>query len=112
DQLFVGREDAMRMLSTMGTAARRGKQQVLHIWGEPGIGKSRLLAEYRALSSLQGDTSHLVCCQPHDVFRPLGALCDLIDQLLEAPGALGCDPGAREVLKRLVTVKANVGLAL
>ena len=109
DHIFVGREHDMRMLNAMGAAARAGGQRVLLVWGEPGIGKTRLLAEYRALASLQGGITQLFSCQPHDVYRPLGIACDLIMQLLQAPGALGCDPGARELLERLVSGNTHVG---
>src|SRR5437868_3563533 len=109
DRMFVGREEMMRMLGTMASAARTGSQQVLLVWGEPGIGKTRLLVEYRALYALQGGTSQFLSCQPHDVFRPLGILCDLIVSLLQAPGALGCDPGARELLERMVSTNTHVG---
>ena len=103
DRIFVGREDAMRMLSAAGAAARAGTQQTVLVWGEPGIGKTRLLQEYKALACLQGAVAFQVTCQPHDVFRPLGALSDLVAQLLDAPGGLGCDPEARFVLGRLTT---------
>ena len=105
DRLFVGREQTMRMLHALGTAARSGEQQILVLWGEPGIGKTRLLAEYRALVSLQGAVTVLFSCQSHDVYRPLGIACDMIAQLLQAPGALGCDPEARALLERLVSAK-------
>ena len=105
DRLFVGREQTMRMLHALGTAARTGEQQILLLWGEPGIGKTRLLAEYRALVSLQGAVTVFFSCQSHDVYRPLGIACDLIAQLLQAPGALGCDPDARALLERLVSAK-------
>lgn len=105
DRLFVGREQTMRMLHALGSAARSGEQQILVLWGEPGIGKTRLLAEYRALVSLQGAVTVSFSCQSHDVFRPLGIACDLIAQLLQAPGALGCDPDARALLERLVSAK-------
>ena len=105
DRLFVGREQTMRMLHALGTAARSGEQQILVLWGEPGIGKTRLLAEYRALVSLQGAVTVLFSCQSHDVYRPLGIACDMIAQLLQAPGALGCDPDARALLERLVSAK-------
>jgi tetratricopeptide (TPR) repeat protein len=108
DRMFVGRDDTMRMLSAMGTTVRAGGQQVLLIWGEPGIGKTRLMTEYRALSALHGGVCQLASCQPHDVFRPLGVLCDLVTQLLQAPGALGCDPQARDLLGRLASVSAEV----
>lgn len=103
DRIFVGREDAMRMLSAAGAAARAGSQQTVLVWGEPGIGKTRLLTEYKALACLQGALAFQCTCQPHDVFRPLGILSDLVAQLLEAPGALGCDPAGRELLARLAT---------
>jgi len=105
DRLFVGREQTMRILHALGTAARAGEQQILVLWGEPGIGKTRLLAEYRALVSLQGAVTVLFSCQSHDVYRPLGIACDMIAQLLQAPGALGCDPDARALLERLVSAK-------
>jgi DNA-binding SARP family transcriptional activator/tetratricopeptide (TPR) repeat protein len=108
DRIFIGREHAMQMLSAMGASARAGGQQVLLVWGEPGIGKTRLLSEYRALASLQGGIAPLLSCQPHDVFRPLGILCDLVAQLLQAPGALGCDPEARALLDRLVSASTHV----
>ena len=107
ERIFVGREDAMRMLSAAGAAARAGTQQTVLVWGEPGIGKTRLLEEYKALACLQGALAFQCTCQPHDVFRPLGILSDLVGQLLQAPGALGCDPEGRELLMRLVTAPAN-----
>ena len=107
DRIFVGREDAMQMLSAAGAAARAGAQQTVLVWGEPGIGKTRLLAEYKALACLQGALVFQATCQPHDVFRPLGILSDLVGQLLQAPGALGCDPEGRELLTRLVTSSAG-----
>jgi tetratricopeptide (TPR) repeat protein/DNA-binding SARP family transcriptional activator len=110
DRIFVGREGAMRALSTAGTAAAAGNQQILFVWGEPGIGKTRLLGEYRALAALRGVLTLAHACDSHDVYRPLGALCDLVVLLLQAPGALGCDPGARDLLQRLVSTGSNVEL--
>ena len=109
DHVFVGREETMRQLSALERSARSGGQHILLVWGEPGIGKTRLLNEYRALASLQGSIVQLYSCQPHDVFRPLGILCDLVAQLLDAPGALGCDPDARQLLERLVRGHSQIG---
>ena len=101
----------MRMLSALGALSRTAGQQVLLLWGEPGVGKTRLLTEFRALFSLQGGITRLLSCQVHDVFRPLGVLCDLVGELLQAPGALGCDPSARELLERLANIRSDVGVA-
>lgn len=109
DRLFVGREAAMKMLGTAGAAARSASQQIVLLWGEPGIGKSRALSEYRALFSLDGGLTAFVTCQSHDRYRPLGILCDLTTELLTAPGALGCDPEARLLLETLATANSQIG---
>jgi len=107
DKLFIGREQAMHTLSAVGATTRSGIQQLLLVWGEPGIGKTRLLGEYRAFSELQGGLTLFLSCQSHDVFRPLGILSDLVIALLQAPGALGCDPAARRLLQQLVSTESK-----
>ncbi len=44
---MVGREDEMAALARRWALARRGEGQLLLIVGEPGLGKSRLLEEFR-----------------------------------------------------------------
>ena len=44
---FVGREEEMAHLEAMLARAEAGRGQVLGVVGEPGVGKSRLLAELR-----------------------------------------------------------------
>ena len=44
---FVGRGDSIAVLLDRWTAARAGNGQVVTITGEPGIGKSRLVEEFR-----------------------------------------------------------------
>jgi transcriptional regulator with AAA-type ATPase domain/tetratricopeptide (TPR) repeat protein len=44
---FVGRERELRLLTECFELARKGQGQVVMIVGEPGIGKSRLLHEFR-----------------------------------------------------------------
>src|SRR5262245_56300823 len=44
---FVGRERELRLLTERFEQARAGAGQVLMIGGEPGVGKSRLLQEFR-----------------------------------------------------------------
>jgi class 3 adenylate cyclase len=44
---FVGREDALGMLARAWEPARTGQGQAALVVGEPGIGKSRLLLEFR-----------------------------------------------------------------
>ena len=49
---FVGRAAELQMLSDAWSRARGGKGVIVHVIGEPGIGKSRLIHEYR--TQLQG----------------------------------------------------------
>jgi hypothetical protein len=43
---FVGREEEMRLLLSRWERTREGEGQVALMIGEPGIGKSRLVAEF------------------------------------------------------------------
>jgi len=45
---FVGREDDVHLLLSRWERAREGQGQLAFIMGEPGIGKSRLVEEFRA----------------------------------------------------------------
>jgi class 3 adenylate cyclase/tetratricopeptide (TPR) repeat protein len=44
---FVGREDEIALLMNRWERARQGRGQVVTVIGEPGIGKSRMVEEYR-----------------------------------------------------------------
>lgn len=57
---FVGREVELAMLRTRWELVRQGRGQVVSIVGEPGIGKSRLLREFR-LSLTAADMVHRRC---------------------------------------------------
>ena len=52
---LVGREEELEVLGRRWERARKGEGQLALIVGEPGIGKSRLIEEFRALL---GETPH------------------------------------------------------
>ena len=52
---FIGREEELGLLTRRWERSRAGEGQVVQIVGEPGIGKSRLLDEFRAKL---GETPH------------------------------------------------------
>jgi hypothetical protein len=78
------------------------------VWGEAGIGKTRLVAEFCKSAVLGGATVLRAVSQPHDVRRPMGAFLDLTPRLLKLPGALGTSPEAMRYLQRLVTFDPQV----
>ncbi|MDE3173438.1 MAG: AAA family ATPase, partial [Gemmatimonadota bacterium] len=87
-------------------AAKRGEPRTVVIYGEPGIGKTRLATEFLKAAGLDGALCLKVERAPHDVRRPLGVFVDLVPKLLEAPGGLGVSPEGMELLQRLVGTHA------
>ncbi len=101
---MVGRESEFRLLATALAESRAGFGRALHVWGEPGIGKTRLVREFLTSALLNGAHSIELGAQPHDLRRPLSTVAELASQLLRATGALGAAPRAIALLRRLVTV--------
>lgn len=101
DQCFVGREEEIAFLSQLLQTVRGGERQTCIIWGEPGIGKTRLLAEFTKVAVMQGAAVQRVPCQPTDLRRPMSVFVDMVPLLLGMPGALGCSPEAMGHLTKL-----------
>jgi predicted ATPase len=77
---FVGRDDEMRLLLSRWERARRGEGQLALVVGEPGIGKSRLIEEFRALIK---DEPHLwIECagEQFSANTPFHAIIQILDQ--------------------------------
>lgn len=112
DPPFVGREVEMEALTKRFTQARNRKGSAALLVGEPGIGKSRLCAELARFAELQGAQVQRATCRRPDVDRPLSLFVDIVPQLREMPGALGCDPETFSWLKRLTEFEQPSGEAL
>ncbi|HEX6534476.1 MAG TPA: AAA family ATPase [Gemmatimonadaceae bacterium] len=99
---LIGREEEMAelMRALHQSAERRGS--AYYVWGEPGIGKTRLTSEFTRSAALQRVQVARVGCQSHDERRPMSAFVDLVPKLLELPGAIGCSPETMKYLKRLI----------
>lgn len=100
---LIGRDLEMSFLNERLTLACSGETQCLVIAGEPGVGKSRLSAEFALVASLDGAHVERASAQPHDVQRPMGVFIDLVAALLCVPGALGCSPDSMEALRGLTS---------
>jgi tetratricopeptide (TPR) repeat protein len=102
---FVGRETELRILSDALRHTRQGRSQIVAVAGEAGMGKSRLVHEFR-----QGqDTKDLLClsgsAMPHDRNTPYR----LIAQILRAWLGVGSDDTQATIDARLVTAIAALG---
>jgi tetratricopeptide (TPR) repeat protein len=108
---FVGRERELRLLHQCFELAQAGQGQVVMIVGEPGIGKSRLLHEFRrrlgrSATWVEGHALSFGRAMPfHPVIDMIRRVCRIeeadseaaiVDKLERATGRLG--EGVRETL--------------
>ena len=93
---FVGREDEMALLRGRWQKAASGSAQLVLVRGEPGIGKTRLVEEFRA--GLHGTGHRWIALQGSSMFpnTPYYAIDQLVAQLAgeEEGGSEGERPGA------------------
>jgi len=98
---MFGREQAMRELASLMNSARSKLPMACMVRGEPGIGKTRLIAEFLGFVSLQGFVAHRVYCRASDSSRPLSVILDLIPLLRGMRGAIGSAPDTLSFLDTL-----------
>jgi class 3 adenylate cyclase len=86
---LVGREEELELLLRRWHKARSGEGQVVLISGEPGIGKSRLIAALEGRLRTDGPSSPRYDCSPH---HRDSAFFPIISQLEHAAGFERDDP--------------------
>jgi tetratricopeptide (TPR) repeat protein len=77
---FVGREREVALLHARLTQAAQGRGQVVGISGESGMGKSRLLEEFRRSLTEQPVTSYIGHCLPYGQTTPYLLVRELLRQ--------------------------------
>jgi class 3 adenylate cyclase/tetratricopeptide (TPR) repeat protein len=80
---LIGREEELELLLRRWNQAQSGEGRVVLIWGEPGIGKSRLAAALQDTVKVGRHARLLFFCSPH---RVQTALHPVISQLERAAG--------------------------
>jgi len=98
---LVGRATVIATLGEMLGKVRQSHAQSFLLWGDAGIGKSRVLSELTHFASLQGVITARVQCRPSGPYRPLSAFIDLVPMLQVMRGAIGCSPETIRYLDRL-----------
>lgn len=109
ESIFVGRETDMSVLTKLLDDARGGEGRCCLLWGDPGIGKSRLASELGRFGELQGVQMRRVACRRGDNQRPLSVFVEAVPQLREMRGALGCSPDTMSDLQRLTQFDIGSG---
>jgi DNA-binding SARP family transcriptional activator/tetratricopeptide (TPR) repeat protein len=99
--IFVGREADMQLLTSVLDHARAGRGRCCVLWGDAGIGKTRLAEELRKFGELQGVQVRRVGCRRGDAQRPLSVFVEAVPLLRDMRGALGCSPDTMADLQRL-----------
>lgn len=80
---LFGRSEELQLLSRRWDRVKSGEGQVVLIWGEPGIGKSRLVAEMQDATGAGGDETVRLSCAPH---RQQTALYPVVSLVAQAAG--------------------------
>jgi DNA-binding winged helix-turn-helix (wHTH) protein/predicted ATPase len=106
--LFVGRDHEIYVLQERLARARAGTGQVVCITGEPGIGKSRLLDEFRAIHSVPQQTFCAQAqCLPHHATTPYWPIIALLRQL----AALEDDDAPDRLTRKVEQLLERAGIA-
>ena len=95
--VFVGREDESELLLDHWASAKAGKGRVVLLSGEPGVGKSRLAAEF--LQHVDAEPQNRLCCYCSRQHRDT-ALYPII-RLIERSAAFRADDDQKMKLDKL-----------
>ena len=98
---FVGRDEELRLVLSRWERARHGEGQIVQAVGEPGIGKSRLVEEFR--TRIAASPHRWIECAGEHFFQstPFHAVTQVLAQSL---GWVGDEPDAQRIsdLERLM----------
>lgn len=110
---FVGREEELALLQRHWQAASAGRPQALLLSGEAGIGKSRLVREFRRQLAERGAPVLECRCAPEHRGSALQPVIELLRRQLQLAGAEG-PAAALQRLRRsgLATAGGDEALAL
>lgn len=108
---FVDRHEELRQLTRLADAAERGERFALEVTGDPGAGKTRLIAQWSADLRERGwRTVRAVAARP-DVAVPLGPWRDLVLGILERPPTEPITAGAAAA-RRIAATRPDLAAAL
>ena len=94
---FTGREEEMQTLQRRWLQVENGSGQVVILVGEPGIGKSRLVEEFRSVAGPRPHELLILQCSPYFANSALHPMVQALEEALDFADARG----AKERLSRL-----------
>jgi class 3 adenylate cyclase/tetratricopeptide (TPR) repeat protein len=96
---IIGRDAELQFLLTRLQTAVSGRGQLVHVVGEPGIGKSRLIAELRRRAT--GVEVRSVLCEPFEATTPYFAARHLLRSALDIASTAEPTSAGQRLLERL-----------
>jgi DNA-binding NarL/FixJ family response regulator len=108
-RLLVGRTEELAALERMLEGLDRGRPEAAALVGEPGIGKSRLLAEVAKLADLRGHLVLFGSASEMERELPFSVFTDALDDYLASLGPGWYDPLGRDVRAELGHVFPALG---
>ncbi|WP_328914128.1 MULTISPECIES: adenylate/guanylate cyclase domain-containing protein [unclassified Streptomyces] len=108
DSPFVGRADELREVRLIAERAVRGRQvQLLTLFGDAGIGKTRLARHWLAQASAEGMLVGSGRCRPYGEGGSLLALADAVRPLADAVGRAD-GPGHPDAAEALAVLRGGL----
>lgn len=96
---MIGREQDVERVLTAFQRLRGNRAVSYIVTGVAGVGKTRLASECCRMAEVQGARVLTIGTQPSSRTQALFAVSELVDGLLQMPGAIGCAPAALECLR-------------
>ncbi len=96
---MIGREADVERVVTAYQLLKGNKAVSYVVEGAAGVGKTRLAMECSRIAELQGARVLTIGTQPSSRTQALYVVSELVDGMLQLPGAIGCAPAALECLR-------------
>ena len=103
---FVGRTSELANLTMAMRRARWHDGSAVMLVGPSGIGKTRLTRELCKVAVIEGVRIVQTTCRSNEISRNLGVPLDLVPEMLQEKGALGCSPESLRALKTVRQVES------
>ncbi len=103
---FVGREEVLQLMVEKMQEAVAGRSSLVYLWGEPGIGKTRLLEELAKVAHVQGVRVERYTVTPNDPDRALALFSSILPRMMNMAGAVGISPEAYQAIQRFIDPSA------
>lgn len=104
---LAGRRSEMSSLMRAASRAAAGRSRWVHVSGEAGIGKSRVVAEVARRLTSQGWRLLTTHCQPHRSGTPFGAWRPPLRDLFGITGATQ-DEGLKRIRKKILHLRPDL----